>query len=134
MRIHRALARAGIASRRKAEELVASGRVLVNGAVARTGQSVDPTVDKISVDGTSLRFIDATTGNLQSTPANAPAFATINGVAGNLVSVRGYYAEGGGPVLLGPWVRIRPGNSFSNSAIRVSTGRRSARAAGVTTG
>ena len=54
MRIHRALARAGIASRRKAEELVAAGRVTVNGVVARTGQSVDPSVDRISVDGTAL--------------------------------------------------------------------------------
>jgi 23S rRNA pseudouridine2605 synthase len=51
MRIHRALARAGIASRRKAEELVAAGRVRVNGVVARTGQSVDPAVDQITVDG-----------------------------------------------------------------------------------
>lgn len=54
MRIHRALARAGVASRRKAEELVAAGRVQVNGVVARTGQSVDPTVDRISVDGRDL--------------------------------------------------------------------------------
>ena len=54
MRIHRALARAGIASRRKAEELVANGRVLVNGVVARTGQAVDPTKDRISVDGKEL--------------------------------------------------------------------------------
>lgn len=51
MRIHRALARAGIASRRKAEELVAAGRVTVNGAVARTGQTVDPARDAIAVDG-----------------------------------------------------------------------------------
>lgn len=51
MRIHRALARAGVASRRKAEELVAAGRVTVNGAVARTGQSVDPAKDVIAVDG-----------------------------------------------------------------------------------
>ena len=50
MRIHRALARAGVASRRKAEELVAAGRVTVNGAVARTGQSVDPSKDAIAVD------------------------------------------------------------------------------------
>jgi 23S rRNA pseudouridine2605 synthase len=55
MRIHRALARAGVASRRKAEELVAAGRVQVNGVVARTGQSVDPTVDRISVDGRDLQ-------------------------------------------------------------------------------
>jgi len=54
MRIHRALARAGVASRRKAEELVAAGRVKVNGVVARTGQAVDPTVDRISVDGQEL--------------------------------------------------------------------------------
>ena len=37
MRIHRALARAGVASRRKAEELVTAGRVRVNDAVATTG-------------------------------------------------------------------------------------------------
>lgn len=54
MRIHRALARAGIASRRKAEELVAAGRVRVNGSVAQTGQSVDPARDVITVDGTPL--------------------------------------------------------------------------------
>ncbi|MBL8997741.1 MAG: rRNA pseudouridine synthase [Gemmatimonadetes bacterium] len=54
MRIHRALARAGVASRRKAEELVAAGRVTVNGAVARTGQSVDPSRDAIAVDGTPV--------------------------------------------------------------------------------
>jgi pseudouridine synthase len=50
MRIHRALARAGVASRRKAEELVAAGRVKVNGVVAQTGQSVQPERDKITVD------------------------------------------------------------------------------------
>ncbi|MBA4071908.1 MAG: hypothetical protein C0497_08755 [Gemmatimonas sp.] len=54
MRIHRALARAGIASRRKAEELVAAGRVRINGAVAKTGQNVDPTRDVITVDGQQL--------------------------------------------------------------------------------
>lgn len=51
MRIQRALARAGVASRRKAEELITAGRVRVNGEVARTGQSVDPTRDVILVDG-----------------------------------------------------------------------------------
>src|SRR5256885_2433152 len=54
MRIQRALARAGIASRRHAEELVAAGRVTVNGAVARVGQSVDPETDRILVDGTRI--------------------------------------------------------------------------------
>ena len=54
MRIQRALARAGIASRRSAEELVAAGRVRVNGEVARTGQSVDPAADTITVDGKKI--------------------------------------------------------------------------------
>ncbi len=55
MRIQRALARAGVASRRGAEVLVAEGRVTVNGEVARTGQAVNPVMDKIAVDGKPLR-------------------------------------------------------------------------------
>jgi 23S rRNA pseudouridine2605 synthase len=51
MRIQRALARAGVLSRRKAEELVANGRVTVNGAPAQVGQTVDPERDVIKVDG-----------------------------------------------------------------------------------
>lgn len=51
MRVQRALARAGVASRRKAEELIAEGRVSVNGVVATVGQVVDPLTDKILVDG-----------------------------------------------------------------------------------
>ncbi len=54
MRIQRALARAGVASRRKAEELIAAGRVRVNGDVARTGQIVDPSHDEIVVDGRAV--------------------------------------------------------------------------------
>jgi len=50
MRIHRALARAGIASRRGSEELVAAGRVRVNGVVAAVGSSIDPVRDKVTVD------------------------------------------------------------------------------------
>ena len=50
MRIQRALARAGIASRRRAEELVSAGRVKINGVVAITGQSVDLDTDTITVD------------------------------------------------------------------------------------
>lgn len=54
MRIQRALARAGVASRRAAEELVAAGRVRINGTIARTGQSVDPETDSITVDGKAV--------------------------------------------------------------------------------
>ena len=51
MRIQRALARAGVTSRRHAEVLVAAGRVTVNGSVAHIGQTVDPSHDRIDVDG-----------------------------------------------------------------------------------
>lgn len=54
MRIQRALSRAGILSRRKAEELVANGRVTVNGTLAQVGQSVDPARDVIMVDGSRI--------------------------------------------------------------------------------
>jgi len=54
MRIQRALARAGVLSRRKAEELVANGRVTVNGTLAKIGQSVDPERDVILVDGARI--------------------------------------------------------------------------------
>ncbi|MGQ0642173.1 MAG: pseudouridine synthase [Gemmatimonadaceae bacterium] len=54
MRIQRALARAGIASRRKAEALVSAGRVFVNDAVAQIGQVVDPEHDRLTVDGTAI--------------------------------------------------------------------------------
>jgi 23S rRNA pseudouridine2605 synthase len=54
MRIQRALARAGVISRRKAEELVLEGRVTVNGAPATTGQVVDPARDDIRVDGEAI--------------------------------------------------------------------------------
>ncbi|MBO0715528.1 MAG: rRNA pseudouridine synthase [Acidimicrobiales bacterium] len=45
------LAGLGFGSRRACEELVTSGRVLVNGAPARLGQRVDPAGDKVEVDG-----------------------------------------------------------------------------------
>jgi pseudouridine synthase len=46
------MARAGIASRRKAEEMILSGRVLVNRQVVlELGTRADPAVDRIEVDG-----------------------------------------------------------------------------------
>ncbi|MBI4420355.1 MAG: rRNA pseudouridine synthase [Gemmatimonadetes bacterium] len=51
MRVQRALARAGVASRRAAEELVRAGRVRVNGEPARIGMQVDPQADVITVGG-----------------------------------------------------------------------------------
>jgi len=51
MRIQRALARAGVVSRREADQAVAEGRVQVNGAIATVGQVVDPFRDVIMLDG-----------------------------------------------------------------------------------
>lgn len=51
VRIQKALADAGVASRRRAEEMVAAGRIGVNGAIATIGQAVDPQVDQLTVDG-----------------------------------------------------------------------------------
>lgn len=51
VRVQKALADAGVASRRGADAMVAAGRVTVNGAVAVTGQRVDPAVDALAVDG-----------------------------------------------------------------------------------
>jgi 23S rRNA pseudouridine2605 synthase len=53
MRVHRALAQAGVASRRAAETMVADGRVTVNGQVATVGQLVRES-DVIEVDGTRV--------------------------------------------------------------------------------
>jgi len=55
-RLQKILARAGVASRRAAEQLMREGRVTVNGAVAdRLGMHADPERDHIKVDGRRLR-------------------------------------------------------------------------------
>ncbi|MGQ9693150.1 MAG: pseudouridine synthase [Thermodesulfobacteriota bacterium] len=50
-RISKILADAGLASRRKAEEIIREGRVTVNGRVAQVGDKADPGKDHIKVDG-----------------------------------------------------------------------------------
>ena len=50
-RIQKILAAAGVASRRAVEEMVADGRITVNGVAARPGQRVDPERDTVAVDG-----------------------------------------------------------------------------------
>jgi pseudouridine synthase len=51
MRIHKYLAHSGIASRRHAEEMVAEGKVKINGHLAKIGDVVDSEHDKIEVGG-----------------------------------------------------------------------------------
>ena len=50
-RVQKILARAGVAARRKSEELVRQGRVTINGEVAHLGSKADPATDSIKVDG-----------------------------------------------------------------------------------
>ena len=53
-RLQKLIARAGLTSRRGAEQLIADGRVRVNGALAALGATADPAVDRIEVDGRPL--------------------------------------------------------------------------------
>ncbi|HHV62198.1 MAG TPA: rRNA pseudouridine synthase [Firmicutes bacterium] len=56
-RLQKTLARAGVASRRRAEELILEGRVKVNGEVVKAlGVKVEPGVDKIEVDGQVIAY------------------------------------------------------------------------------
>lgn len=55
-RLHKVLAQAGVASRRKAEELILAGRVQVDGKEVRElGTKVDPASSKIVVDGRPIK-------------------------------------------------------------------------------
>lgn len=54
VRLQRVLANAGFGSRRACDDLIAAGKVAVNGKVARLGQRVDPAADAIAVDGVSV--------------------------------------------------------------------------------
>ena len=54
-RLQKILARAGVAARRKAEDLMREGRVTVNGRVAVLGEKADPALDTIKVDGNRIQ-------------------------------------------------------------------------------
>ena len=54
IRIQKIIAEAGIASRRKAEELIIRGAVTINGRRAQLGDKADPTKDKLVVAGRTI--------------------------------------------------------------------------------
>ncbi|MFL5496296.1 MAG: pseudouridine synthase [Gemmatimonadales bacterium] len=56
MRLQRALARAGVASRRAAEQLISDGKVRVDGKVAELGSKVDPERQRITVSGRAVKL------------------------------------------------------------------------------
>ena len=54
-RLQKMLADCGVASRRKAEEMIRAGLVTVNGETAQIGDKVDPRRDRVEVKGRSVR-------------------------------------------------------------------------------
>lgn len=57
VRLQKVLANAGVASRRVAEDLIAAGRVRVNGTVVtELGSRIDPETDLVDVDGTAIQL------------------------------------------------------------------------------
>ncbi|HOW96426.1 MAG TPA: pseudouridine synthase [Kiritimatiellia bacterium] len=56
MRLQKYLAQCGIGSRRACEQLIADGRIRVNGQVVRRlGTTIDPTRDRVEADGRAVR-------------------------------------------------------------------------------
>jgi 16S rRNA U516 pseudouridylate synthase RsuA-like enzyme len=49
MRLQKYMSQAGICSRRKAEEYIESGQVMVNGEPAKIGQSINPDTDSVTL-------------------------------------------------------------------------------------
>ena len=66
-RLHKVMARAGVASRRVCEEMIAAGRVTVNGVSARIGGHARP-ADRIEVDGAVVTWDTTTVHYLVNKP------------------------------------------------------------------
>lgn len=70
-RLQKLLAHAGIASRRKAEQLIREGRVAVNGSViTELGSKADPERDHIKVDGKHIRAAEKPVYLMMNKPKN----------------------------------------------------------------
>lgn len=57
-RVQKLLSQWGIASRRKAEQMILSGRVRLNNQVVQLGQKADLRKDKLEVDGKIIKFVE----------------------------------------------------------------------------
>lgn len=57
IRINKYLASSGVASRRKIDEYIADGRIIVNDDLASPGLQVDPEVDKIFIDNKRFLYV-----------------------------------------------------------------------------
>lgn len=70
MRLQKFLARSGVASRRRSEDLITAGRVEVNGEVrCDLGCKVDPNADEVRVDGRVVDLFDGCAYIMLNKPA-----------------------------------------------------------------
>jgi len=74
--VQKVLARAGFGSRRACEELVAAGRVTVNGEVAALGRRVDVRTDTVAVDGVPVGVLPNLVYYLCNKPAGVVTTAS----------------------------------------------------------
>lgn len=88
IKLHAHLAHLGISSRRKAEKMIGQGKIEVNGEQAHIGQRIDPSKDKISIEGKNITptseelvyfLIDKPTG-VVSTTADEQGRKTVMGL------------------------------------------------------
>jgi 23S rRNA pseudouridine2605 synthase len=90
-RLQKVVARAGIASRRAAEDLISKGRVRVNGVVVTTlGTKVDARADKVEVDGrrlvaeSSVYLVLNKPRGVVSTVSDPEGRSTVRGLLGGI--------------------------------------------------
>ena len=76
VRLQKLLARAGLGSRRTVEDLIAEGRVTVNGEVAELGRRADADTDRIEVDGALIGLRSDTVWYLLNKPAGVVTTAS----------------------------------------------------------
>ena len=75
-RLQKVLAQAGLGSRRTCEDLIAAGRVTVNGEVATLGTRADPEADDIEVDGARIGVRQGLAHYLLNKPAGVVTTAS----------------------------------------------------------
>lgn len=74
-RLHKVMARSGVASRRACEDLIAAGRVTVNGSTASVGDRATPS-DRIEVDGAVVTWDPSFVHYLVNKPAGVLSAAS----------------------------------------------------------
>ena len=75
-RLQKVLAQAGLGSRRACEELIAAGRVTVNGEIATLGTRADPDTDAVEVDGARIGMREGLVHYLLNKPAGVVTTAS----------------------------------------------------------